>query len=65
MGYSPWGCKESDMTEVTEHALTHDMLLLLLSCFSHPSGEPGVSGDFWGSQEGCQGHDLRFLNVEL
>ena len=19
-----------------------------------PSGEPGVSGDFWGSQEGCQ-----------
>ena len=19
------------------------------------SGEPGVSGDFWGSQEGCQG----------
>ena len=20
-----------------------------------PSGEPGVSGDFWGSQEDCQG----------
>ena len=20
-----------------------------------PSGEPGVSGDFWGWQEGCQG----------
>ena len=20
-----------------------------------PSSEPGVSGDFWGSQEGCQG----------
>ena len=20
-----------------------------------PSGEPGVLGDFWGSQEGCQG----------
>ena len=20
-----------------------------------PSGDPGVSGDFWGSQEGCQG----------
>ena len=20
MGYSPWGCKELDMTEVTEHA---------------------------------------------
>ena len=23
-----------------------------------PSGEPGVSGDFWGSQEGCQGPQL-------
>jgi len=23
VGYSPWGCKESDMTEVTEHAGTH------------------------------------------
>ena len=25
-----------------------------------PSGDPGVSGNFWGSQEGCQGPlDLR------
>ena len=23
-----------------------------------PLGEPGVSGDFWGSQEGCQGCNL-------
>ena len=23
--------------------------------FLSPSGEPGVSGDSWGSQEGCQG----------
>ena len=23
--------------------------------YNVPSGEPGVSGDFWGSQEGCQG----------
>ena len=22
VGYSPWGCKELDMTEATEHALT-------------------------------------------
>ena len=22
---------------------------------SEASGEPGVTGDFWGSQEGCQG----------
>ena len=23
VGYSPWGCKESEVTEVTEHARTH------------------------------------------
>ena len=23
VGYSPWGCKESDTTEVTEHVSTH------------------------------------------
>ena len=23
VGYSPWGCKESDRAEVTEHARTH------------------------------------------
>jgi len=23
VGYSPWGCKESDTTEVTSHAGTH------------------------------------------
>ena len=22
-GYSPWGCKESDTTEATEHTRTH------------------------------------------
>ena len=22
-GYSPWGCKQSDRTEVTQHACTH------------------------------------------
>ena len=27
-----------------------------------PSGEPGVSGDFWGSQEGCQ---LKLMSIEL
>ena len=24
-GYSPWGCKESDMTEATEHTRTHSI----------------------------------------
>ena len=28
MGYSPWGCKESDMTEATEHAYTHVVIFL-------------------------------------
>ena len=30
-----------------------------------PSGEPGVSGDFWGSQEGCQGEHQRIDAFEL
>ena len=24
--HSPWGCKESDMTEMTQHACTHRVL---------------------------------------
>ena len=32
VGYSPWGHKESDTTEVTEHVLL--LLLLLLRCIS-------------------------------
>ena len=28
-----------------------------------PSGEPGVSGDFWGSQEGCQGTDSMDMSL--
>ena len=31
MGYSPWGCKESDMTEVTQH--------------THPWFNPSLSMD--------------------
>ena len=29
-----------------------------------PSGEPGVSGDSWGSQEGCQGVFLSYCAQE-
>ena len=29
VGYSPWGCKESDMTEVTKHAHTRTFTTLL------------------------------------
>ena len=28
MGYSPWGCKESDTTEATQHTHTHMILSL-------------------------------------
>ena len=30
-----------------------------------PSGEPGVSGDFWGSQEGCQGPSRKMDWLDL
>ena len=38
VGYSPWGCKESDITEVTEHAKAREITCGLLShplCKSH------------------------------
>ena len=31
MGYSPWGCKESDTTEATEHAYTHMVIFFKTS----------------------------------
>ena len=27
VGYSPWGCKELDMTEVTQHGHTHTITM--------------------------------------
>ena len=32
--------------------------------FFIPSGEPSVSGDFWGSQEGCQGRFRESMGEE-
>ena len=29
VGYSPLGCKESDMTEVTQHTHTHNAFIIL------------------------------------
>ena len=31
MGYSPWDHKELDMTEVTEHACTHALIMFIIS----------------------------------
>ena len=37
MGYSPWGGKESDMAEATEHARMHAPSTCLMTC-GRPSG---------------------------
>ena len=44
MGYSPWGCKESDMTEATLHARTTMMgeLFVHFSRASGPVEEDGI-----------------------
>ena len=36
-GYSPWGCKESDTTEATEHTLTHTLDLKSENLVSVPA----------------------------
>ena len=36
MGYSPWGHKESDMTEVTEHIYTPQVSVSHADCPSKP-----------------------------
>ena len=33
VGYSPWGRKKSDMTEATEHTLTHTHKYILNSTY--------------------------------
>ena len=33
MGYSPWGHKELDTTEVTQHTHTHTQMILSLKSF--------------------------------
>ena len=45
--FSRLGRSPTRAERVTEEAVPGPSVL--------PSGEPGVSGDFWGSQEGCQG----------
>ena len=36
MGYSSWGCKELDTTEVTEHPCMHSRSLLVLIDWEAP-----------------------------
>ena len=33
MGYSPWGCKESDTAEKHTHTHTHTQFLIINDCF--------------------------------
>ena len=35
VGYSPWGCKESDTTDVTEHACTHHNIFIYPKFWFH------------------------------
>ena len=35
MGYSPWGPKESDMTEATEHAHTYMYIYTFICIYLH------------------------------
>ena len=53
-GYSPWGHKESDMTEATEHAGTEDTLLSTeVHCLHyHLLMLPGGTS---GKESACQG----------
>ena len=43
MLYSPWGCTESDMTEVTKHAHTH-----LILPYPQPLAIPNLQSVFMG-----------------
>ena len=45
--------------KLNEHFSQPSIFTLSQSSAWLPSGEPGVSGDFWGSQEGCQGPSRR------
>ena len=49
-GYSPWGHKESDMTEETENTLTHWPFIYLLwgNVYSSPLPICYLVSDFFG-----------------
>ena len=42
MGYSPWGRKESDGTEITEHARTHILLHVKAAYALVPAVQKGL-----------------------
>ena len=62
-GYSPWGRKESDMAEVTEHMHKHPLIRPGLIRFVSPkegySSEP--DGGHQGRQQGEVNDPLTFL----
>ena len=49
-GRAPPRHAHGDLTSLAPHERLPEILVV-----PRASGEPGVSGDFWGSQEGCQG----------
>ena len=47
VGYSPWGHKESDMTEAIEHAHTRQGEVVMgvwYSCLENPHGQRSLAG---------------------
>ena len=52
-GCECWSCRDQEGRRGSEEAVPGPSVF--------PSGEPGVSGDFWGSQEGCQGGKVMSL----
>ena len=52
MGYSPWGCKESDTTEGLNHHQTTAGRFLCGHTFSTPLGKfQGLLGGWWDCTE--------------
>ena len=57
MGYSPWGCKESDMTY---HTCTHDSLLLVPFLYYKGTKLPSVMSAMYS----CFNKEVSHLNFK-
>ena len=58
VGYSPWGCKELDMPEVTEHNTSKEREKTILVWLGRPCHSPSLP-----QLKSCSGFSLLFLNL--
>ena len=58
VGYSPWGCKELDMPEVTEHNTSKEREKTVLVWLGRPCHSPSLP-----QLKSCSGFSLLFLNL--